>query len=188
MSIELFKTAAKHSLQVYTKNISVGFGTEIDYRLVSINGKRWQVLSIAGTNGWLWDMLKNINILSRAGIKLSAYRAAGRIKKYLNINTTMPLLITGHSLGGAAAIAYKKRFKKGRCIVFAPANCLRRYRSRKMSDTTVFLDPDDPVTQIFGRLSFGLPDCETIRAEDNCTFYSFDSHPMKNWGKFVGDM
>lgn len=185
---KLYRIAAKFCLSVYNKNIDIGMGTQCRYHIVTIGDETWQVIAVAGTNDLLLDGIKNLNLFSWMGIKLSAYRAAWRIKKHVKIAYDLPLMITGHSLGGAAAIAYKKRFGADYCVAFAPANCLRRWRSIKMDNTTVFIDPDDPVTELLGKISFGLPKCETIKAKDDHEGYSLGDHPMSKWVAFVEEM
>ena len=181
---KLYFMAAKACTEVYEKNIRIGMGTEFDHFITNVNGQDVQVIVIAGTDD-LIDMVKNINLLSWFGIKLSAYRAAKRIMEKVELKPDLPLIVTGHSLGGTVAIALKKKFKADYCIAFAPARCLRYWSKRKMNNTIIFIDPDDPVSNLLGIVNFGLPKCKTIKAPENHLTPSINDHFMKNWYKFT---
>ena len=155
-----------------------------------------QTLDIAGTNEKR-DWRENINLFSKEGIKKPSYLAAIQIARYLRsnglINFDMPLIVRGHSKGGATAIAYhaiiKKYFpyyKAHACVAFAPARCLRYWSDRKMKNTVLFTDPDDYVSELLGRISFGPPKCDhDYRAEDNHFGFSLGDHPMDNWVNYT---
>lgn len=90
MNKEMFLKAAIACEEVYKNNHDLGT-TEFDVSLKNIKGKMVQVLAIAGTNEQS-DRKENINLLSKRGIKLSAYNAAFEIIRYCKVNS---LLIPG---------------------------------------------------------------------------------------------
>lgn len=189
MNKELYKVAAKACSDVYEINTDLGT-TEFHHTIKTIHGRRWQVLSIAGTNETL-DWLKNFNLLSWQGIKLPAYKAAhkinDKIKHKLKRFEHLPLLVTGHSKAGATAIAFKRLFGANYCVAFAPARSLRPWAELKMSSTTIFIDPDDLVSRL-AFISFEHPICRVFKARENHFFFSFEDHCMDNWVEFVNKM
>lgn len=96
----------------------------------------------------------------------AAWKAAYEINEHLNYvrEEGYRLLVCGHSKAGATAIAYKKLFGADFCVAFAPARSLRYWSDRKIENTTLFIDPDDPVSKA-GFVSFGHPKCEVIEAK-----------------------
>lgn len=186
MNKTLYKIAATACLKVYDQNIELSLGTEYFHSLVMRDGKTYQLISIAGTDE-LIDMVKNVNLLSWEGIKLSAYRSAKRIMSDITLYPSIPVIVTGHSLGGAVAIAVQKMFKFDHCIAFAPARCLRYWTNRNMKNTTIFIDPDDIVPKL-GFISFCHPKCKIIKSKDNHKLISIDDHKMNHWVDFVDNM
>ena len=185
MNPEFYKMAVIACSEVYDKNIKLSLGTEYSHFLTKIGGKAFQVIAVAGTDD-LIDMVKNINLLSRKGIKLSAYRAAKRIMKDVDLCPGIPIIATGHSLGGAVVIALKKMFKIiDYCIAFAPARCLRYWSKRKMENTTIFTDPDDIVSNLLAIVSFGLPICNRIKSRKNHWSWSIKDHKIGHWKEFI---
>ena len=189
MNIGLYKYSAKACFDVYDNHTDLGL-TQCRHYIATINGRRFQVLSIAGTNEAL-DWFSNLNLFSWCGIKIGAYLSAKKIhkhyKKILKNHQYLPLLVTGHSLGGATALAFKKKYGCAYCIAFAPARTFRYWVNRKLSNTTIFIDPDDIVTKL-GFISFGHPICGVVKARENHEFYSIGDHVMKHWLEFTGKM
>ncbi|MCF6248147.1 MAG: lipase family protein [Desulfobacula sp.] len=182
MDKELYKIAAKACSDVYLDNTDLGT-TEYKLSLVKYKDNYIQVLAIAGTNE-VMDWLKNIDLWSIKGIKAVAARAAKDIRSRFLRELGVKLLVCGHSKAGATAIAYKKLFKADWCIAFAPARSLRYWTNRKMTNTILFIDPDDPVSKA-GFISFGHPECNIIKAKNNHPFLKITDHFMHNWVKFV---
>ncbi len=56
-----------------------------------------------------------------------------------------------------------------------------------MQDTTLFIDPDDPVSKA-GFISFGHPDCKIIKAKNDHAGLYVDDHFMDNWSGFVNGL
>lgn len=56
-----------------------------------------------------------------------------------------------------------------------------------MENTTVFIDPDDPVSKV-GFISFGLPKCKTIESKNDHFGLNISDHFMDSWNRFVEDM
>jgi len=182
---DLYKIAAAASKQVYIDNIDTG---SVEYKLsfATYQDKPLQVLSFAGTGKELSDWAANFYLLSWKGIKKSSYNAAKKIQKNIFPQlTTSPLLVTGHSLGAAHAIAYKKLFNANYCVAFAPARCLRYWTNREMENTTLFIDPDDPVSKV-GFINFGHPVCKVVESENDHVGIKVSDHYMNNWVEFVG--
>lgn len=178
----LYKIAAKSCQNVYQDNTDLG---TIEFKLgvAKFKNKIIQVLAIAGTNE-LGDWWANINLWSKKGIKKGAYDAAVKIHEQIQHKIKYPLLVCGHSKAGATAIAYKRLFTSSWCVAFAPARSLRYWSDRKMQNTTIFIDPDDPVSKA-GFISFGHPDCKIIEAKDDHAGLHVADHFMKNWICFV---
>lgn len=185
MNKELYKLAAKACKDVYINNIDLG-GTEFNMYIETYRNKPIMVLAVAGTNETR-DWFGNFNLLSKHGIKKSAVNAVTDINKFIKSPIKSPLLVCGHSAGGAAAIAWKKLFGADWCIAFAPARCLRYWIDRNMENTTIFIDPDDPVFKA-GFISFGHPICKWVEAKDNHLGFNVKDHFMDNWVEFVGKM
>ncbi|MBT4288915.1 MAG: hypothetical protein HOD92_16435 [Deltaproteobacteria bacterium] len=182
MDKELYKIAAKACADVYLDNFDLG-STEYKLSIVKYKKIYIQVLAIAGTNE-ARDWLKNINPWSTNGIKAVAAMAAKEIKSGFMRELGCKLLVCGHSKAGATAIAYKKLFKADWCIAFAPARSLRYWMNRKMENTTLFIDPDDPVSKA-GFIGFGHPKCKVIKAKNDHVGLNVKDHFMCNWIKFV---
>lgn len=182
MNPELYKIAVNACAEVYETNIDLGT-TEFNLFKTMINGEDVQVLAIAGSNE-IDDWIINFNLFSKKGIKIGAYKAAMEIRENIFRDYKCKLLVCGHSKAGATAIAFKKLFNADYCVAFAPARSLRYWAGRKMENTTIFIDPDDPVSRV-GFLSFGHPDCEIIKAKDNHLMPSWSDHDIENWVKFV---
>jgi len=188
MNKSFYTVAVDACANVYKKNIELDMSTEYSYAIKTINGKRYQVIAVAGTDD-LMDMFKNLNLLSRDGIKLSAYNAAKRIMKDVKLLCNMPVIVTGHSMGGIVAIALKRMYKFIKyCIAFAPARGLRYWSNRKMKNTVIFTDPDDAVSEWLAILSFGLPKCKKFEGEDDHILISASDHKIEKWRRFVSKM
>lgn len=190
----LFKLCAIRCKEVYEKNIDLGT-TEFDLKTFFTSAGKFQILSIAGTNEFK-DWGKNINLLSKKGIKKPALVAAQQIMSssffHKKRDVRIPLIVTGHSKAGATAIAFHKLYNKrligsSWCVAFAPARCLRYWSNRKMNNTFIFTDPDDPVSFV-GRLSFGLPKCEHYKADNNHFGFKVSDHDIGNWIRFCQNM
>ncbi len=180
------KKAALGAKAVYTNNIDLG---TTEFSLTVEDGIN--CIDIAGTNEKS-DWRKNLNMMSKEGVKKTSFQAAIEIAKYLRggtIDLSMPIIVRGHSKGGAAAIAYHKTIKKHfpylkshACVAFAPARCLRYWVNRRMDNMVLFTDPDDYVSELLGRINFGLPKCEHhYEAPDNHWGFSVNDHPIDHW-------
>lgn len=190
----IYKIAVEECAKSYEKYESVD-STQWNISFPVINGKVVQMLSIPGTNEFS-DMGNNLDLRSENGIKYGAFMAAYVIFANIKVYKGLDFYVTGHSLGGATAIALMKELGKllniKHCIVFAPARCLRYFRwfknyTRKMPNTTMFYDPDDAVSCLLGFINFGLPICETIKAPKDHLLYSASDHVMNKWRKFVAE-
>ena len=197
MNKELFRISAQACAKVYEKNRSYGT-TQFDHYIITVKGKKYQAIIIAGTNE-LADNVRNLNVFfSWKGIKIGSYNEAIEIKNKVDLIRMkyafldgLPTIVMGHSRGGASAISYFRQFcddTKDYCVVFAPARCLRYWCNRKMKHTFMFIDPDDPVSEILGIINFGLPICETIKAPNNHFTYDPGDHPISKWVKFTKNM
>ena len=185
LNSEFYKVAVKACADVYKNNTDLGT-TEFRHAIKTINGRRYQVLAIAGTNEWK-DWLININLFSRKGIKYGAYKAAKDINEKLRRYKGLPLLVCGHSKAGATAIAFKRLFGAEYCIAFAPARSIRPWAKKEMENTVLFIDPDDIVSKL-AFISFTHPICTVIKAREDHDFYSIGDHKMKHWIEFVSKM
>ena len=181
MNKELYQIAVENCESVYKKNTDLGT-TEFNTSYASFGNSYIQILSIAGTNEPM-DWVKNLNIWSKRGIKKSAYNSAHEINQHFEREIKYKLLVTGHSKAGATAIAYKKLFGAEYCIAFAPARSLRYWSNRKMNNTTIFIDPDDPVSKV-GFISFGHPACKIITGDDHVGL-DLSDHSIGHWIEFV---
>lgn len=192
----LLRFCAVQCKKVYDKNIDLGT-TELNIGLIcdEDNTIIFQVLSIAGTNEKK-DWFKNLNLMSKKGIKKSSFDAARQIMASRKFNEKrsrfIPLIVTGHSKGGATAIAFHKLYNdrmigSSYCVAFAPARCLRYWFNRKMSNTFIFTDPDDPVSFV-GRISFGLPKCKHYKAANNHFGFKIDDHKIDHWIRFCNNL
>lgn len=177
---DLYLKSAYYTQYAYDHNVDLG---TTEYNVMNFEG--YQFLSIPGTNEFK-DWFKNANLWSKKGIKKSAYDAAIEIDKVFKRSNKL-LVVTGHSKGAAEAVAYTKLFGAYRCIIFNPARCLRYWSDRNMDNTTMFIDPDDPVSKV-GLISFGLPKCKIIKAKDDHFLPSVKDHFMDNWISYIKDM
>jgi len=192
----IYHKAALSCAHVYTNNIELDFSTNYFYEVYEVNNQLRQKISIAGTQtNDFKDWLKNFNLFSWKKIKLSAYLAAGRIHndliKHSRINPDLPLDITGHSLGGGVAIAYNLRFQCDKCIAFAPARVIRYshyYANNLLPNTTLFVDPDDYVSQVLAGISFCLPKAIKYKLPENHIGYSIDDHPIENFINYTNKL
>ena len=178
----LYQIASDLCNRAYDENIDLGT-TEYLSTIVSYQNMALQVLAIPGTNE-LKDWLKNLNPLSSNGIKSSAVESAELLHRKMNRVKKIPLLVTGHSKGGAAAIAYKKLFDADYCIAFCPARSLRYNTDRKMENTTIFIDRDDPVP-FLGFIGFGHPICERHYLPKDFIGFRVQEHLMRNVRNFI---
>jgi hypothetical protein len=201
----MYYEAAKCCKEVYETNIDLGT-TEFNITRHVIKDKEYQVLAIAGTNE-PEDWFENLNFTSFLGIKTAAYKAAFEIANNRYFirqraeSSSSPLIVAGHSKAGATAIAFMKLFyvskivcpsypgfiNPSHCIAFAPARCLRYWTDRKMENTAIFTDPDDPVSFV-GRISFGHPVCEHIKSENNYFGFKIGDHDIDNWVRYTQNM
>lgn len=188
MNKETYKISAQLCLNAYSENIDLGSGTQIRVDLLHNDQQSYRMVSIAGTNE-LRDWGGNFSPFVWRGMKAYAYRAATRISKYIkeNYNPFMCEIIAGHSRGCPVAISYKRRFAAQHCICFSPARSLAPWVHRTMANTTLFIDPDDPVSA-FPKVWWSHPDCEIIRAPDDHKGWCVGDHGMENWIKFVNNM
>ncbi len=180
MDKELYRIAALCADNVYRDNTEIGKGIEIAVSHFEYQGEPLTVLAIAGTNEAA-DWLYNINILSWHGMKLSSSRAAKRIGP---VEHKGKLLVTGHSQGAARAICYARIFAADYCVGFAPPPVLRPWADKGMENTTLFIDPDDPVSKA-GGLSFDHPDCEIVYGKEDHALPCVGDHFMERWVEFV---
>lgn len=195
MKKEIFKQCAIKCKEVYEKNIDLGT-TEFDLSFLYIDDLiAFQVLSIAGTNE-LKDWGKNLNLFSKDGIKRPSFDAATEIMASKEFHSkraiSVPLIVTGHSKAGATAIAFHRIYRKrwvgsSYCVAFAPARCLRYWINRKMENTFIFTDPDDPVS-FLGRISFGHPICKHFKSDNNHFGFKVSDHHIDNWILFCKNM
>ncbi len=182
MDPELYRIAADACQAVYKDNTDLGT-TEFKVSFTVLGDEFVQVLAIAGTNEPA-DWLHNFNLFSIKGIKKPAYDAAQEINATIKKVDGYKLLVCGHSKAGPTAIAYKRLFGADYCVAFAPARGLRYWADRRMENTTILIDPDDPVSKA-GFLSFGHPVCHIIQAPDDHFGLSVSDHFMKGWVEFV---
>lgn len=182
MEKELYKIACKACENVYLVNTDIGT-TEFSTKLVSYKNMALQVLAIAGTNE-LADWIKNLDLRSSKGIKKAAVDAATEIHKVVKRVSKTPLLVTGHSKGGATAIAYKKLFGADYCVAFCPARSLRYGSDRVMDNTTIFVDKDDPVPKM-GLFNFCHPICERVYLPNDFIGLKVSDHLMPHINQFV---
>lgn len=197
MNKELYEMAVYSCASVYdSKTIDLGTTEFIVDKLI-FGDEIINRIAIRGTDETK-DWKKNLNLLSKKGVKKSAFDAAIEIAEHIKANGLLSLslktIVTGHSKGGAEAIAYHKVIKEivpfyhsDWCVAFAPARCLRYWTDRKMENTTIFTDPDDPVS-FFGRISFGHPICKHIKADDDHFGFKISDHDIDNWVRFVNNM
>jgi len=181
----LYQIAARACLDVYLDNTDLGT-TEIRSDVRTWNGRDIQVLAIAGTNE-LGDWWKNFKLWSKQGVKLPAYNAAHEAREHLERIPWLPLMVCGHSKAGATAIAYKRLFGADYCIAFSPARSLRYWTDRALENTTIFIDPDDPVPMV-GCISFGHPVCTRVTAVDDHLVPWVSDHYMTGWVEFTENM
>jgi len=182
MDTELYKLTCELCEESYVNHVDLGT-TEYLARVVNYKGMAVHILAIAGTNEWQ-DWIKNIDLRSRNGIKKDAYDAAHEIHAVFKPMRGVQLIVTGHSRGGAAAIAYKKLFGADYCIAFCPARCLRYTINRYMENTTIFMDPDDIVPKL-GFLNFGHPLCHWVYLPDDFPGLEISNHFIDNINKFL---
>jgi len=187
MNNELYKIALDACKQVYKHNIDLGT-TEYMYSKAVWQDQPLQIIAIAGTNESL-DWFKNLDIRSVSGIKRSGVVAAGEIIQDLNwkklIDPDIPVLVTGHSKGTAAAVAYKKLYGADYCVLFNPVRCLRKARDNTMDNTVMFLDKEDLVSKV-AFISFRLPKCHTRKKpHDGLKWWEVRNHDLSAWEDFV---
>jgi len=180
MNNHLFNYAAQACKKVYDDHVDLGT-TEYHVSYTTHGHEFVQVLTIAGSNEKA-DWLINFNLLSWKGIKIGAYKAAKQLHDHFQHirNPDYKLMVTGHSKAGATAIAYAKLFPVDYCIAFAPARSLRYWTDRKMKNTYLFIDPDDPVHQV-GFINFGHPICEQCILPNNHNFLHVMDHHIDNF-------
>lgn len=175
--MQIAQLAALAANNVYADNTDLGT-VEFKLTMVSFRACRLQVLAFAGTNE-VGDWVSNFSLWSSQGIKQSAFNAATTVHSVVSLEPGVPLIVTGHSKGGAEAIAYHKLFGATWCVAFCPARCLRYWCRKTMYDTTIFIDPDDPVPKL-ACLSFRHPICNTVYLPDDVPGLWLGEHSMKN--------
>lgn len=162
---------ARRAERVYKTNTDLG---TVEYSLTNgLLGEDCQVLAITGSNEWR-DWFLNLDLRSKDGIKRSSWSAAHQIHKAIKgkRDNSLPLYTTGHSKGGATAIAYHKLFGSAHTMAFCPARSLKKADSFR--NLTTVIDPDDPVPMM-GYLTFKQPKCRTLKLRDD------------HWGTSAGD-
>lgn len=174
---EMYYEAAKAARRVYDRSVSWGSGVETK----ASGAKGLAFLAFAGTNGH-WDWLANIDPRSKYGMKRASVKAAERVGAWGYRHD--PLIVTGHSQGAARALAWHKLYKADFCVVFAPPPMVLHGANSQWDNTTIFIDPDDPVSKA-GRLRFQHPYCEMIYADDDHILPSVGDHNMDNWVEFT---
>ena len=181
---KLYKLAADAATRVYQRCVDIGT-TEYDLSVHSLNGRLVQVLAFAGTNETK-DWFSNLNLLSKRGIKASAFNAALEVHKAIQskLKANIELIVTGHSKGAAEAIAYAKLFKVDYCVAFCPARCLRPWSDLEMPDTTIFIDPDDVVPKL-AFVTFKHPRCERVILHNDVFGLSIKDHFMSHINKYI---
>lgn len=182
MEKEVIKIAAKFAALVYKENFDAD-GVEFLPSLHYSDTGAYQILAIAGTNE-ATDWIGNLNLTSWKGIKTAAYVAARKIRRVYTDDVGTPLIVTGHSAGAATAIAFTRLFGADYCVGFCPARALRYWVDRKMENTVIVVDPDDPVPKM-GFLSFGHPICERIVLPDDNRGMKVKDHFMAHIENFV---
>lgn len=185
MDKELYRIAGLMCEEAYKNRVDLGT-TEFLTRLVSYHGFAAQMLVIPGTDEPL-DWIENFKLTDINGIKSPAVKAADEIHAAFKRVKGVPLYVAGHSKGGATAIAYKRKYGADYCIAFEPARSLRYWIDRRMDNTTIFIDPNDPVPKL-GPLSFGHPICKTIMLPDDVMGLKVSEHMMDHINKFIEEM
>lgn len=173
---KIYYRAALAARKIYDNSLSWGYGVEA--KLFYFDD--YTVLAFAGTNG-RWDWLANIDPRSKYGMKRASVKAAERVgcpHRYPN------LIVTGHSQGAARALVWHKLYKADHCVAFAPPPMVLHGADDKWENTTIFIDPDDPVSKA-GRLRFRHPECEIFLADDDHILPSVGDHNMDNWVEFT---
>ena len=187
---ELYKIAAQCIQEVYDGNCYNIDSSEYNIFMRTYKKEPILVLAIGGTDERK-DWWINFDLRAAEGIKIGAYNEAINIRKHLlekkMLNKNFRLLVTGHSKGGPSAIAWKRLFGADWCVAFAPARSLRYHIDRNMDNTTLFIDPDDPVTKV-GWLFFGHPKCHRIESKDNHILPSISDHMMYHWHQFIDQL
>lgn len=179
---ELYKIAGQLCEEAYKNRVDLGT-TEYLARVVAYKGMAVQMLAIPGTDE-LADWFKNFNMFSINGIKIAAVKAADEIHTNFKPMKGIPLYVAGHSKGGATAIAYKKKYGADYCISFCPARSLRYWTDRKMENTTIFIDKNDPVPKT-GFLSFCHPICKRVYLPNNFVGLKLSDHFMDHINDFL---
>jgi len=172
----LHKIAAKCCQNVYRRNIDIGT-TEYSLKYGMYKGKVIQILAIPGFNEFL-DGFRVINVTSWEGIKLGAYKAAHKIHNRIKHKIRFPLLVSGHSMGAGSAIAYHKLFESSWCCAFDPVRVLRRWATREMENTYLFINKNDLIPKA-GFINFGHPKCEIEYIDNNLSVK--EAHNIDNW-------
>jgi len=182
---KLFQLTCDACIDVYKDNIDLGT-TEYKFTDIEYNGTKFHLLAFCGSNEKM-DWFKNFNLWSTKGIKKVAVTAATEVHELIKDKIKYPVIVTGHSKAGPECIAYKKLFGAAYCIAFSPGRSLRPWTKRKMFNTWLFIDPDDPVCKA-GFITLRHPDCTTYHSKNDPGFIITGDHYMDNWEVFISKM
>jgi hypothetical protein len=183
MEKDILRIAAMSIKCVYDGDCINQGSTEWSNRIVEYQGKPLQVLAIGGSDEWI-DWVWNGLLLSWDGVKLCSYLSAQRILKNFKRFHNAPLLITGHSKSGPAAMYLAKKLKAEYCVSFAPARGFRR--KEKVDNCIILMDKDDPVPKL-GALSFNHPICERIFLPDDHKGLNVSDHYINHFINFLNN-
>jgi len=165
--------------EVYSDNIDLGT-TEYLVKTIQMGGKPCQILAFCGTNETS-DWKENIDLRSWGGIKYSAWKAVHKVREHVKIT---PDIVTGHSKGAAAAVAWAQLFPYQSCVLFSPARALRPWIDREMRNTILFSDPDDVVPRL-AFLSFRHPKCTRVELKEDKFGYRISDHSLSSMREFI---
>lgn len=171
--------------KAYTTRTDLGT-TEYLLDSFEYDGITWQAILIPGTDELL-DWPKNLDLHSLDGMKRASVEAAKEIRCDLlgKIDYERPVIVAGHSKGGATALCYHKMYDTDFCISFCPARCFTD--ETHLENCVVFIDKDDPVPKL-GSLHFRLPECPTIELPDDHIGLKVSDHFMDHIIEFIKDM
>jgi len=177
-------TLARCARDAYSDSVSLGMGLDIWPSLHHGPIGLYRVLAFAGSNDG-WDWLRNFDIRAKDGLKRSSLVSATKVfKSDLHYGETLPLYVTGHSLGASRAIAYAVRFEVSGGAFFNPPPTIQKGRLANLVNCVLFRDPDDPVDQA-GHTWFDHPVCTTVSRRDNHVGHRVSEHLVEKWIPYI---